>query len=202
MFRNRRAVGVACALVLWGLAVAVRPVAAQVQPPAAPADHVHPAPADDGVAPQVHQHEAAAVSLFPPRDVSGTAWQPDETPMRGFHFTTWGWEVMLHGNAFVQLFHESAPEHRGATQAGSINWFMGMARRPLGGGRFGVRAMLSAEPWTIAGCGYPDLLATGEVCDGDTIHDLQHPHDLLMELAVDWRLPVVFFAEGGGGRPK
>lgn len=68
--------------------------------------------------------------------------------------------------------------------------FMGLARRPVGRGRAGVRAMLSAEPWTIAGCGYPDLLATGEVCDGDSIHDRQHPHDLFMELAVDYERPI------------
>ena len=61
---------------------------------------------------------------------------------------------------------------------------------PLGRGRLGLRAMLSAEPWTIGGCGYPDLLATGEVCDGDTIHDLQHPHDLFMELAADYERPL------------
>ena len=44
-------------------------------------------------------------------------------------------------------------------------------------------AMFSLEPATIGGCGYPDLLATGELCDGDSIHDLQHPHDFFMELA-------------------
>ena len=67
---------------------------------------------------------------------------------------------------------------------------MGMARRPVGEGRLGLRAMVSLEPWTIAGCGYPDLLATGEVCDGDTIHDRQHPHDLFMEVAVEYDRPL------------
>ena len=43
--------------------------------------------------------------------------------------------------------------------------------------------MLSAEPWTRPGCGSLNLLATGEMCEGDTIHDRQHPHDLFMELA-------------------
>lgn len=61
-----------------------------------------------------------------------------------------------------------------------------MARRSLGGGRFGVRTMLSAEPWTAPGCGSLNFLATGEVCDGDTIHDRQQPHDFVMELAVDY----------------
>ena len=97
---------------------------------------------------------------------------------------------MGHANVFAQFLYESGEDHRTSHQAGSINWFMGMARRPLGRGRVGLRAMVSAEPLTIAGCGYPDLLATGEVCDGDTIHDLQHPHDLFMELAADYDRPI------------
>jgi hypothetical protein len=62
-----------------------------------------------------------------------------------------------------------------------------MARRSVGGsGRFGIRTMLSAEPWTVPGCGSLNFLATGDVCDGDSIHDRQQPHDLFMELAVDY----------------
>lgn len=79
---------------------------------------------------------------------------------------------------------------RGSDQFGSINWIMGMARREVGGGRLGLRGMLSLEPWTIAGCGYPDLLATGELCDGEAIHDRRHPHDLFMELAAEYDRPL------------
>jgi len=167
----------------------------QTQPPAAPPHehpappHEHPAPPDAPAAAQ-HEHHVAAATLFPTREASGTAWLPDTTPMYGFHYQTRGWEVMLHGNAFLQLLHEAAPEHRGATQAGSINWLMGMARRPVGRGTFGLRTMFSLEPWTVQGCGYPSLLATGEVCDGDTIHDRQHPHDFFMELAAELDRPV------------
>jgi hypothetical protein len=50
--------------------------------------------------------------------------------------------------------------------------------------------MVSFEPWTIGGCGYPNLLATGEVCDGEAIHDRQHPHDLFMELAARYNRPL------------
>jgi hypothetical protein len=106
------------------------------------------------------------------------------------HAATGSWQLMWHGNAFLQFINESAPEHRGAHQTGSINWVMGMARRRAGAGRVGIRTMLSFEPWTIDGCGYPDLLATGETCDGDTIHDRQHPHDLFMELALEYERPL------------
>jgi YHS domain-containing protein len=161
------------------------PVAAQEAAPA----HQHPAPADPAEAQHVHPAGAPA-GLFAPREASGTAWLPDVTPMFGLHQQRGTWEVMLHGNAFVQFLHEEAPEHRGATQAGSINWGMVMARRPAGNGRVGVRGMFSLEPWTIGGCGYPNLLATGEFCDGDGIHDKQHPHDLFMEIAAEYDRPL------------
>jgi hypothetical protein len=50
--------------------------------------------------------------------------------------------------------------------------------------------MLSLEPWTVSDCGYLNVLATGEICEGDTIHDRQHPHDLFMELAADYDRPL------------
>jgi hypothetical protein len=168
--------------------------------PAAAQEHQHSGPAP---AAQEHQHHTVdgQASLFSTRDGSGTAWLPENSPMYAGHARGAGWEFMWHGNAFLQYINESAPEHRGAHQTGSINWVMGMARRPAGSGRVGVRTMLSAEPWTIGGCGYPDLLATGESCDGDTIHDRQHPHDLFMELALEYERPLRgtlrWFAYGG-----
>jgi hypothetical protein len=149
------------------------------------------------VQPPVHHHQPAitgAVELFPPRDASGTGWFPDGTPMSGWHRVWNGWSVMVHGNVVAQLIHEPGEVHRtggfSTTQASSSNWGMLMARRPLGNGRLGIRAMVSAEPWTIPGCGSLNFLASGELCEGDTIHDRQHPHDLLMELAADYDRPL------------
>lgn len=171
--------------------------------PAAAQEHQHQtppaAPAEDHT--QHAQHAQAQASLFQAREGSGTSWLPERSPMYAGHATAAGWELMWHGNAFLQFINEWAEEHRGAHQTGSINWVMGMARRPAAGGRLGVRTMVSLEPWTISGCGYPDLLATGELCDGDTIHDRQHPHDLFMELALEYERPLSnslrWFAYGG-----
>ena len=159
------------------------PLAAQEHQhdPAAP-----PSPQPGVEQPHDHGATAAVPALFPAREGSGTAWLPDNTPMYALHGRAGAWELMGHGNVFAQFLYEAAAEHRGGAQAGSINWIMGMARRGIGGGRLGVRTMLSLEPVTVPGCGYPDLLATGEFCDGDSIHDRQHPHDLFMELAVDY----------------
>jgi hypothetical protein len=51
--------------------------------------------------------------------------------------------------------------------------------------------MGSAEPWTIRGCGYPDLLASGELCDREAIVDQQHPHDAFMELTASYDRSLV-----------
>src|SRR4051812_20194693 len=101
----------------------------------------------------------ASTAIPETREGSGTAWLPDESPMRAIHVDANGWMLMTHFSAFVQYLHESGD--RGASQTGSINWLMGMAKRPVGSGSFAVRGMISAEPFTIGGCGYPDLLATG-----------------------------------------
>jgi hypothetical protein len=129
-------------------------------------------------------HETADTS----GEGSGTSWLPDESPMYALHATRGPWTLMLHENAFLQYLRESGD--RGDDQLGSINWVMGMARRDLGAGRVGLRGMVSVEPWSIRGCGYPDLLATGEQCRGEQIHDRQHPHDLFMELAATYDAPL------------
>jgi len=141
-----------------------------------------------------HDPAGAAIELFPTREASGTGWVPDETPMSGVHWRAGQWEVMVHGAVFGQFTIEPGEVHRTGGfsnhQASSANWGMVMARRALGGGRIGVRTMVSAEEWTVGDCGFIDFLATGEMCDGDTIHDRQHPHDLFMELAADYERPL------------
>ncbi len=122
------------------------------------------------------------------REGSGTSWLPDESPMYAWHRQAGSWMLMGHGNAFLQYLQENGA--RGSKQTGSINWLMGMAQRPAGRGQLMLRGMASFEPWTIGGCGYPDLLATGEECGGEAIHDRQHPHDLVMELAAQYDQPL------------
>jgi hypothetical protein len=167
-----------CLITLGLIGAASAPIAAQAVPPAASAAHQH------------HDAGPDLTALFPMRDASGTSWTPALTPMSGAMRQWRGWSVMLHGQVFGQLIAEPGDRHRtgGASehQASSVNWAMLMARRPLAGGRFGIRAMGSAEPWTVTDCGVLNLLATGEMCEGDTIHDRQHPHDLFMELAADY----------------
>ena len=119
------------------------------------------------------------------RDASGTAWQPDVTSMFAWHRPAGRWSLMFHGNAFLEYIGQGSD--RGEQQLGSVNWFMGMARRTLAGGSLSLRGMLSLEPLTVGKCGYPDLLATGESCNGKPLHDRQHPHDVFMEVAARYQ---------------
>lgn len=122
------------------------------------------------------------------REGSGTAWQPDTTPMYAIHWQRGPWQLMAHENVFLQFLHESG--NRGDDRFGSTNWIMGMAHREAGKGHVMVNGMFSAEPWTVGACGYPDLLASGERCNGEKIHDRQHPHDLWMELSAAYDAPL------------
>ena len=88
--------------------------------------------------PAAPEHDMSKMTTsFPARDASGTSWQPDVTPMNAFHLDAGKWSLMGHANIFAQFLYESGEVHRTSHQAGSINWFMGMARRPIGEGRFG-----------------------------------------------------------------
>jgi hypothetical protein len=60
----------------------------------------------------------------------------------------------------------------------------------VSGGQLIVKTMFSGEPITVGRCGYPTLLASGEQCRGVPLHDRQHPHDLVMEVAAQYRRPV------------
>ena len=130
-----------------------------------------------------HAHEADA-----PQDASGTAWLPAVSPMYAFHWQAGEWSLMAHGTLFIQHLDDAG--RRGRDQTGSTNWAMLMAERPAAGGRLGLRAMGSLEPWTVGGCGYPDLLALGEACEQGVVQDAQHPHDLWMELSARYERPL------------
>ena len=119
---------------------------------------------------------------------SGTSWLPDASPMHAAHFMLGDWTLMLHGQGFGQYDRQGGP--RGGDQLGITNWVMAAASRSVGGGRLEVRGMLSAEPWTIGGRGYPLLVQSGESYRGAPLHDRQHPHDLFMELDALYERPV------------
>ncbi len=171
------------------VAFMVLPVTAGAQQPSAPAEPP-PAPAGETM-PEHDMAQMLGMGTDPnpmAREGSGTSWLPLVSPMYAVQRQAGTWQWMAHGNLFVQYLEDAGL--RGHVQVGSINWLMAMGQRRAGAGRVVIRAMVSAEPWTIRGCGYPDLLASGEVCDREAIVDRQHPHDAFMELTASYDRPL------------
>ncbi len=127
-------------------------------------------------------------ALFGPyastRESSGTAWQPDSSPMPGLHFGSARASLMVEGFFNAVYGDESGP--RGGSSGYGLGMIMVAGRRSLANGAVGFRAMFTGEP-AIGARGYPLLLQTGETADGLTpLVDRQHPHDFVMELAATW----------------
>lgn len=119
---------------------------------------------------------------------SGTSWVPDSSPMREAMIERGAWMFSLHGAGYLQ--YDDQLTKRGDRQPGITDWEMLMAMRPLAGGELHLHAMTSIEPFVLGGAGYPELLQNGGTYRGAPIHDRQHPHMALMELAAMYDRPV------------
>lgn len=133
-------------------------------------------------------HQTPSAEAQEPMEASGTSVNPASSPMNMAHFKTGGWRFMVHGVVFATEIQQTGP--RGADKFASINWFMVDAEHCLGGGTFSVRTMLSLEPATITDRRYPELFQTGETAYGKPIVDGQHPHNFVMESALEYSHPL------------
>ncbi len=122
------------------------------------------------------------------RESSGTSWQPESAPAEGIHVMRDEWMFMLHG--YCNGIYDVQPSPRGDTAFISTNMLMFMMQHPFCSGTWGLKTMASLEP-SMSRDGYPLLFQTGETADGTThLIDRQHPHDLMMELATTYSLPL------------
>jgi len=115
-----------------------------------------------------------------------------------------GWQLMQDGIVFAELNHQGGP--RGGNEFVVPNWWMGMASRGLSRGRLTFTGMLSLDPATVGKDGYREIFQAGEALNGRPLIDRQHPHDLFMQLAAIWRMPIgestgVTLAGGPVGEP-
>jgi hypothetical protein len=113
---------------------------------------------------------------------SGTSWLPDSSLVREATAMWGAWMVSFHGA--VDGHYDDQGTQRGDKQVGATDWEMVMAMRPAAGGLLHLHAMTSLEPFVIGGSGYPLLLQTGGTYQHSFLHDRQHPHEALMELAA------------------
>jgi Heavy metal binding domain len=119
------------------------------------------------------------------RESSGTAWVPDSTPMYG-HMLMFGDDMlMLHGGIFPRYTNVSS--RRGDDRIDAPNWFMAMYSHPFNENmQLGGRLMMSLDPLTEQGRGYPLLFQSGESWHDQPLHDRQHPHDLFAEMSISY----------------
>ncbi len=98
------------------------------------------------------------------------------------------WQFMQDGMFRVMWNHQSG--ERGGDEVVAPNWWMGMASRSAGSSQLTFTAMFSLDPATVGQSGYRELFQVGEALDGKPLVDRQHPHELFMQLAAIWRMPV------------
>ncbi|MGH9783449.1 MAG: hypothetical protein ACRD88_04620 [Terriglobia bacterium] len=178
---------------LLGCALIVLPAAAQNPQGGPQAPHTaHPSGAG-----QEHAGTAgmpgpsipmSATDMYLMQQVSGTATNPASSSEGMFLKRIGSWTTMLHGVVSLNEMQQTGP--RGGDKFFASNWFMGMAQRRAGAGSFLARAMVSLEPATVTKRRYPLLLQTGETAFGRPIVDGQHPHDLVMELGIQYARPI------------
>jgi hypothetical protein len=137
--------------------------------------------------PTDHSKMSAAESLLMGQS-SGTAFQPAAWPMPMVMTRFRDWRLMWMGEAFLVATQQSAP--RGGDKVYAPNWGMVSAIHPAGRGSIMIRGMVSLEPATITNRRYPLLFQTGETAYGIPLVDAQHPHDLFMELSVQYAHPL------------
>ena len=135
-----------------------------------------------------HEHEMkmqSSVNIADPmnRESSGTAWVPDSTPMYGYMKMLGDDMLMLHGGIFPR--YTNVTTRRGDDRIDAPNWIMAMYSHPFSDTtQIGGRLMMSLDPLTEGGRGYPLLLQSGESWHDQPLHDRQHPHDLFDELSI------------------
>jgi hypothetical protein len=98
------------------------------------------------------------------------------------------WMVM-HDGMIVGLFNHQGGA-RGGNELKAPNWWMEMASRRIGRGQLTLTGMFSLDPATAGKAGYREIFQVGEALDGRPLIDRQHPHDLFMQLAATWRIPI------------
>jgi hypothetical protein len=119
------------------------------------------------------------------REGSGTSWMPDAETVYAHMYGKGDDMEMTHGALFGEFVHTATP--RGADALVAPGWLMYMRTHPTSpGAQIGFRAMLSPDPFSVGGQGYPMLFQSGEQWRDQPLHDYQHPHDLVSELSATY----------------
>jgi hypothetical protein len=136
----------------------------------------------------------------PPQGPDAPVSSPDRPPPdHGQMNMNTGWQVMQDGILFAEFNHQGGP--RGGNELVAPNWWMGMTTRNTSRGQLTFTGMLSLDPATVGKAVYREILQVGEALNGRPLIDRQHPHNLFMQLAAVWHVPInsrTGFALAGG----
>ena len=143
-----------------------------------------------------HSAMRSSINIGEPmsREGSGTSWLPESSPIHSYmKMFDDGSMLMLHGVAFVRYTSTGSSRDVSVAGKGSRNrvdaptMFMAMYTKPINEkSQIGLRVMMSLDPIIERGYGYPLLYQSGEVYRGEPLHDRQHPHDFISELAATY----------------
>jgi hypothetical protein len=121
---------------------------------------------------------AAAVAIGTVFPVSASAQSTDSS----------GWHVMQDAAVYGLFNRQGGP--RGGEEFRVPNWWMGMFSREVRSSHLTINTMLSLDPLTVGKQGYRELFQVGEAFEGHPLVDYQHPHDVFMQLAAVWHVPI------------
>lgn len=186
-FRKTLTIATLGALALSDISGFAQPIAGE------PHEHPHP-PSDNGdphhrpVMSHAKHAPSNDISMFLLSQSSGTGFQPSAWAMPGRMDQIGSWRLMTMGQVFIVGTQQSGP--RGKDQVYATNWGMVAGARNLWSGAILVRTMFSLEPFTVSDRQYPLLFQTGETAFDQPIVDGQHPHDLFMEVGIQYAHPL------------
>ena len=98
------------------------------------------------------------------------------------------WHVMQDAVVYGLFNHQGGP--RGGDEFRVPNWWMGMFTRKVGTSDLTINTMLSLDPLTVGKKGYREIFQVGETFEDHPLIDYQHPHDVFMQLAAVWHIPI------------
>jgi hypothetical protein len=172
------------------------------KPSPTPAAHQHHDGSPTGTKPAASEHSdhsmtmRSTIDLGDPgsREGSGTSWLPDSSPMHAWSkMYADGGMLMLMGTQYLRFTQVGSSRDVSVAGKGrrsrfdAPNMVMAMYSRPLSNrSQIGIRVMASLDPIIERGYGYPLLYQSGELFHGQPIHDRQHPHDFISELAASY----------------
>ena len=105
------------------------------------------------------------------------------------HTTSDVWQWGIEGNVFAGYNYQRR-KFTDFDEFESQNWLMtSLSKTFSNGANLAFMGMFSLEPFTMRDIGSPQVFQTGETYYGAPLIDYQHPHDLIMNLGVEFSRP-------------